>query len=30
MEAIQWLKNLGEGLQTRDQFRYDRVRRPVQ
>jgi hypothetical protein len=30
MEAIQWLKNLGEGLQTRDQFRYDRVRKPVQ
>jgi hypothetical protein len=30
MEALQWLKNLGEGLQTRDQFRYDRVRKPVQ
>jgi hypothetical protein len=30
MEAIQWLKNLGEGKQTRDQYRYDRVRRPVQ
>ena len=30
MEAIQWLKNLGEGLQTRDQYRQDRVRRAVQ
>ena len=30
LESIQWLKNLGEGLQTRDQYRYDRVRRPVQ
>ena len=29
MESIQWLKNLGEGLQTRDQYRYDRVRRAV-
>ena len=28
-EALQWLKNLGEGLQTRDQYRYDRVRRDV-
>jgi|TARA_Y100000401_G_scaffold106860_1_gene100713 hypothetical protein len=28
-EAIQWLKNLGEGKQTRDQYRYDRVRRDV-
>mgnify|MGYP003655134348 CR=1 FL=1 len=28
-ESIQWLKNLGEGLQTRDQYRYDRVRREV-
>ena len=28
-EALQWLKNLGEGLQTRDQYRYDRVRRGV-
>jgi len=26
-ESLQWLKNLGEGLQTRDQYRYDRVRR---
>jgi len=26
-EALQGLKNLGEGLQTRDQYRYDRVRR---
>jgi len=30
MESIQWLKNLGEGQQTRDQYRYDRVRREVQ
>ena len=30
MESIQWLKNLGEGEQTRDQYRYDRVRREVQ
>ena len=29
LEAIQWLKNLGEGKQTRDQYRYDRVRRDV-
>ena len=28
-EALQWLKNLGEGLQNRDQYRYDRVRRDV-
>tara|TARA_R100000781_G_scaffold18611_6_gene14445 strand:- start:2764 stop:3408 length:645 start_codon:yes stop_codon:yes gene_type:complete len=28
-ESLQWLKNLGEGLQTRDQYRYDRVRRGV-
>ena len=28
-EALQWWKNLGEGLQTRDQYRYDRVRRGV-
>ena len=28
-EALQWMKNLGEGLQTRDQYRYDRVRRDV-
>ena len=28
-EALQWLKNLGEGKQTRDQYRYDRVRRDV-
>ncbi len=26
-ESLQWLKNLGEGLQTRDQYRYDRLRR---
>ena len=30
MESIQWLKNLGEGKQTRDEYRYDRVRRAVQ
>ena len=30
MEAIQWLKNLGEGKQTQDQYRQDRVRRAVQ
>jgi hypothetical protein len=29
MEAIQWLKNLGEGKQTRDEYRYDRVRKNV-
>jgi len=29
-ESLQWLKNLGEGLQTRDQYRYDRVRREAQ
>tara|TARA_R110002020_G_scaffold460844_2_gene679516 strand:+ start:3708 stop:4352 length:645 start_codon:yes stop_codon:yes gene_type:complete len=29
MEALQWMKNLGEGLQTRDQYRYDRLRRDV-
>ena len=28
-EALQWMKNLGEGLQTRDQYRYDRLRRDV-
>jgi len=28
-EAIQWLKNLGEGEDTRDQYRYDKVRREV-
>ena len=28
-EALQWMKKLGEGLQTRDQYRYDRVRRNV-
>ena len=30
VESVQWLKNLGEGEQTRDQYRYDRVRREVQ
>ena len=29
-EAIRWLKNLGEGRDTRDQYRYDRVRREVE
>ena len=29
-ESLLWIKNLGEGLQTRDQYRYDRVRRDVQ
>ena len=29
IESIQWLKNLWEGKQTRDQYRYDRVRREV-
>ena len=29
-ESLQWIKNLGEGLQTRDQYRYDRLRRDVQ
>ena len=28
-ESLQWLKNLGEGLQTRDQYRYDRLRKDV-
>jgi len=30
LESIQWLKNLGEGKQTRDEYRYDRVRKAVQ
>ena len=29
-EALVFLKNLGEGRQTRDEYRYDRVRREVQ
>jgi len=29
-ESIQWLKNLGEGEQTQDQYRYDVVRKAVQ
>jgi hypothetical protein len=29
-ESIEWLKNLGEGEQTQDQYRYDTVRRAVQ
>ena len=29
-ESLQRIKNLGEGLQTRDQYRYDRLRRDVQ
>ena len=28
-ESLQWLKNLGEGMQTRDEYRYDRLRRDV-
>tara|TARA_R110000796_G_scaffold74604_2_gene167746 strand:- start:188 stop:829 length:642 start_codon:yes stop_codon:yes gene_type:complete len=28
-ESLLWLKNLGEGLQTRDQYRYDRLRKDV-
>jgi len=30
VESVQWLKNLGEGKQIRDQYRYDRLRREVQ
>ena len=30
MEGIQTLKNVGEAKQVSDEFRYDRVRRPVQ
>ena len=30
MESLQWLKNLGEGKQTRDQYRYDTLRRDLQ
>ena len=29
-ESLQWLKNLGEAQQTRDEYRYDRVRRAAQ
>ena len=29
LEAIQWLKILGEGRQTRDEYLYDRVRKDV-
>tara|TARA_R100000742_G_C4257612_1_gene75469 strand:+ start:22 stop:669 length:648 start_codon:yes stop_codon:yes gene_type:complete len=29
-EAVKWLKNLGEGRDTRDQYRYDRLRREVE
>ena len=29
LEAIQWLKILGEGKQTRDEYLYDRVRKDV-
>ena len=29
-ESLQWLKNLGEGKQTRDEYRYDNLRRPLQ
>ena len=28
-ESLRWLKNLGEAKQTRDEYRYDRVRRDV-
>jgi hypothetical protein len=28
-ESLQWLKNLGEGKQTRDEYRYDSLRRDV-
>ena len=30
IEALQTLKNVGEGKQTQDEYRYDRIRRPVQ
>jgi hypothetical protein len=30
VESLQWLKNLGESEQIRDEYRYDRVRREVQ
>jgi hypothetical protein len=29
MEALNWLKNLGEGENTRDQYRYDELRRDI-
>ena len=29
-ESLQWMKNLGEGLQTIDQYRQDRIRRAPQ
>ena len=29
LEALQGLKNLGEGKQTQDQYRYDNIRIPV-
>jgi hypothetical protein len=29
MESLQWLKNLGEARNTRDQYRWDRLRREV-
>ena len=29
IESLEWLKNLGEGKQTQDQYRYDSVRIPV-
>ena len=28
-ESLQWLKNLGEGENSRDQYRYDSLRRDV-
>ncbi len=30
MESLNWLKNLGEGENTRDSYRYDDLRRDVQ
>ncbi len=30
IEALQTLKNFGEGKQTQDEYRYDSIRRPVQ
>ena len=29
-ESLQWLKNLGEGQNNQDQYRYDNVRKAVQ
>ena len=30
LESLQWLKNLGEGEQVRDEYRYDSLRKAVQ